>query len=50
MNLFQINFGIIAEDPVTKSVLHAVGYSKNPTQDDFDAIEEDLKTDPQFGH
>lgn len=49
MEFLQINFGIIAEDPITKASLHFVGYKVNPVQDDFDSLEKELKTDEQLG-
>lgn len=49
MNHFTINFGIIAEDIRTKEILHFVGFAENPDSRDFAAIQEELKTDEEFG-
>lgn len=45
MEFLQINFGIVAEDPITKAQMHFVGFQKNPDDRDFASIEEELKTD-----
>jgi hypothetical protein len=46
---FTIYFGLIAEDVRTKEILHFVGFMQNPNERDFAAIEEELRTDPEFG-
>lgn len=49
----KVNFGLVAvkynEDKTTMDVLHFVGYEFEPTQEDYDSLELELKTDESFG-
>jgi hypothetical protein len=49
----QINFGLIVVDPNQDTemldILHFCGYEYPPTEDDADALREELRVDPEFG-
>ena len=54
IDLDWVNYGIIAIPPGTPvggpyHILHFVGYEKKPTDKDFDALFEELRTDKEFG-
>lgn len=48
----KINWAIICykdDEEGTMTVYHACGYEDEPSQEDADALSEELATDPEFG-
>ncbi len=44
----DINYGIVAVN-TKNQVIHFCGYEKEPTEADWEALVEELRTDPEFG-
>ncbi len=44
----EINFGIVATTQ-DNEILHFVGFEEEPTQIEFDSLQEELTTDEEFG-
>ena len=53
MNINDIKYGLMVLDPSQEGemldILHFVGYWDQPTQQDTDALREELRTDETFG-
>ena len=53
MNINDIKYGLMVLDPSQEGemldILHFVGYWDQPTQQDADALREELRTDETFG-
>ena len=43
---FEVNYGLIAVHEGT--IVHFVGYANEPTQEDINALREELRTDEEF--
>ena len=44
----NIKYGIVALDPKTNEILHFCGFEEKPTENDFEYLEEELTSDPDF--